>query len=123
MFWGAEIVTAIIFLFYYLILSSPSKNFKRGKPNFGKININSTTVNDYPIYLRTKKFKIGYCPQNGGYFSEMTLSENLRAVAEIIIPKKNLIKNIDSKKFKKSTLGGCIFVKKKEQLSVKIEKT
>ena len=61
------------------------------KPDHGSIKFNNIEAVDLPIYLRTKKFKIGYCPQNGGYFSEMTLSENLRAVAEIIIPKKNLI--------------------------------
>ena len=35
----------------------------------------------------------------------------------------NLIKNIESKNFKKSTLGGCVFSKKKDFLSLKIEKT
>jgi len=35
----------------------------------------------------------------------------------------NLIKNIESKNFKKSTLGGCVFSKKKDFLSIKIEKT
>ena len=30
--------------------------------------------NDYPIYLRTKKFKIGYVPQYGGYFNDLTHS-------------------------------------------------
>ena len=32
------------------------------KPNYGSIKINSKTVNDYPIYLRSQKFKIGYVP-------------------------------------------------------------
>jgi lipopolysaccharide export system ATP-binding protein len=36
------------------------------KPDYGSIIINSTIVNDYPIYLRTRKFKIGYVPQHGG---------------------------------------------------------
>ena len=35
----------------------------------------------------------------------------------------NLIRNIESKKFTKATLGGCVFSKKKEFLSLKIEKT
>ena len=42
-------------------------------------------VNDYPIFLRTAKFKIGYVPQYGGYFYDLTLYENLKAVAEILI--------------------------------------
>jgi tRNA(Ile)-lysidine synthase len=35
----------------------------------------------------------------------------------------NLIKNIEKINFKKSTLGGCVFVIKKDYLSLKIEKT
>ena len=34
----------------------------------------------------------------------------------------NLIKNISKKDFKKSTLGGCIFSKKGENLCLKVEK-
>ena len=61
------------------------------KPNYGKVNFNGTTVNDYPIYLRTTKFKIGYVPQYGGYFGDLTLLENLKAIAEIVITDKKLI--------------------------------
>ena len=35
---------------------------------------------------------------------------------------ENLIKNINKKDFKKSTLGGCIFYRKDENLCIKIEK-
>ena len=59
------------------------------KPTFGKIIIGSTTVNDYPIYLRTKKFNIGYVPQYGGYFHDLTLLENLEAIGEIQIENKS----------------------------------
>ena len=55
------------------------------KPNDGKIFIKDEKVNDYPIFLRTSKFKIGYVPQYGGYFYDLTLYENLIAVAEILI--------------------------------------
>ena len=61
------------------------------KPDYGKIKFNGTNAVDYPIYLRTTKFKIGYVPQYGGYFSDLTLLENLRAIAEIVIENKNLI--------------------------------
>jgi len=61
------------------------------KPDFGKIKFDGIDVLDYPIYLRTKKFKIGYVPQYGGYFSNLTLFENLKAIAEIVIEDKNLI--------------------------------
>ena len=60
------------------------------KPNFGKIVIGSTLVNDYPIYLRTKKFNIGYVPQYGGYFHDLTLFENLKAIGEILILDKKI---------------------------------
>ena len=60
------------------------------KPDYGSIIINSKTVNDYPIYLRTKKFKLGYCPQNSGYFHDLTLLENLQTIAEILISDKKI---------------------------------
>jgi len=59
------------------------------KPDYGKINFKGTVVNDYPIYLRTTKFKIGYVPQHGGYFSDLTLLENLNAIGEILIKDDN----------------------------------
>ena len=63
------------------------------KPNIGNIFINNIKVNELPIYLRTKKFKVGYVPQYGGYFNDLTLFENLKAVAEIVIENKDLIQN------------------------------
>ena len=54
-------------------------------PDFGSIIINSQTVNKYPIYQRTLKFKIGFVPQNGGFFHDLTVYENLKAIAEITI--------------------------------------
>ena len=55
------------------------------KPDNGEIVIRDENVNEYPIFLRTSKFKIGYVPQYGGYFYDMTLYENLLAVAEILL--------------------------------------
>ena len=54
-------------------------------PDFGSIKIGSEKINKYPIYQRTLKFKIGLCPQNGGYFHDLTVYENLKAIAEITI--------------------------------------
>ena len=54
-------------------------------PDFGSIVINSKVVNKYPIYQRTLKFKIGFVPQYGGYFHDLTVYENLKAIAEITI--------------------------------------
>ena len=55
------------------------------KPDFGSIIINEENVLNYPIAERTQKFKIGYVPQYGGYFHELTLLDNLKAVSEVLI--------------------------------------
>jgi lipopolysaccharide export system ATP-binding protein len=57
-------------------------------PNRGKIKLNNFDVLHYPIYLRTKKFQVGYVPQYGGYFNDLTLNQNLKAIAEIVINDK-----------------------------------
>ena len=59
-------------------------------PNSGSIKIDRSEVNKYPVYLRTKKFKTSYCPQYGGYFNELSLLNNLKAISEIVIENKNL---------------------------------
>ena len=58
------------------------------KPDYGSIVINGENVLKYPISERTTKFKIGYVPQYGGYFHDLTLLENLKAVSEILIKDK-----------------------------------
>ena len=55
------------------------------KPNYGSINFNNINATNYPIYERTIKFRIGFCPQYGGYFSDLTLIDNLKCVGEILI--------------------------------------
>jgi lipopolysaccharide export system ATP-binding protein len=62
------------------------------QPDYGKIIINSKVANHFPIYLRTTKFKIGYVPQYGGYFHDLTLLENLNAIGEILISNKEIRK-------------------------------
>ena len=56
-------------------------------PKSGKIKINGEDATNFPIYLRTKKFKVGYVPQYGGYFNDLTLHDNLKAISEITIEK------------------------------------
>ena len=58
-------------------------------PKSGKIKIAGEDATQYPVYLRTKKFKDGYVPQYGGYFNDLTLYENLKAISEIVIDNKN----------------------------------
>ena len=59
-------------------------------PKYGKILINGHDATNFPIYLRTKKFKVGYVPQYGGYFNDLSLYDNLKAISEIIITDANL---------------------------------
>ena len=59
-------------------------------PKYGKIKINGEDVSQIPIYLRTKKFKVGYVPQYGGFFNDLTLYDNLKAISEIVIDDKNM---------------------------------
>ena len=60
------------------------------QPDSGKIKINGEEVTNYPVYLRAKKFKVGYVPQYGGYFNDLTLLDNLKAISEIVIDQKNI---------------------------------
>ena len=58
------------------------------RPDSGKIKITGKDVTQYPVYLRTKKFKVGYVPQYGGFFNDLTLHDNLKAISEIVIDNK-----------------------------------
>ena len=59
------------------------------KPDNGEIIIEGNRVNEEPVYIRAKKYRIGYVPQNGGFFFDLTLLQNLQAVGEILIKNKN----------------------------------
>ena len=60
------------------------------KPKTGKIKIGNEDVTKFPVYLRTKQYGIGYVPQHGGAFADLTLQDNMRAISEIVIENKNL---------------------------------
>ena len=72
---------------------------------------------------------------NFNKFSKINIEFKIRIINEAIKKLKgnyynlrskkviSLIDRIQSKKFKRTTLGGCIFSRKKEFLSLKIEKT
>ena len=54
-------------------------------PGHGSIKIKGIDVTNYPIFLRTRKFKISIIPQYGGLFASLNAEENLKAVGEIMI--------------------------------------
>ncbi len=55
------------------------------KPDYGSILIDNKNVLNYPIAERATTFRLGYVPQFGGYIHDLSLIENLRAIAEIHI--------------------------------------
>ena len=65
-------------------------------PKNGKVKIANEDATKYPVYLRTKKFKVGYVPQYGGFFNDLSLNDNLKAISEIVIEnKKDRIERIN----------------------------
>ena len=60
------------------------------KPNYGSVFIEKKNVTQDPIFFRTKNYKIGYVPQHGGYFHDLTLREDLKAISEVVIKEKKL---------------------------------
>jgi lipopolysaccharide export system ATP-binding protein len=81
------------------------------KPDYGTIKIQSKIINEYPIYLRTKKFKIGYVPQYGGYFHDLTLLQNLNAIGEVLLNDKEIRKEKINSLIAKFELDPVIDVK------------
>ncbi len=59
------------------------------KPNYGKIFINGENITKYPIFTRTRKFKISLVPQIGGFFADLTAEDNLNSIGEILIKDQN----------------------------------
>ena len=56
----------------------------------GKIFLNGVDCTNLPIHERSSNFHLSYCPQYGGYFYDLTVLENLTAVAEMHVKEKNL---------------------------------
>ena len=65
-----------------LILDNISFRVNQGQI-YGMLGPNGV-ANEYPVYHRAKKFKVGYVPQYGGYFNDLSLFDNLKAISEIV---------------------------------------
>ena len=55
------------------------------KPSYGKIFINGNDVTDIPTHIRCSKYGISWVPQYGGSWADLTVFENLLAIAELHI--------------------------------------
>ena len=58
------------------------------KPSYGKILIDGEDVTNIPTHVRCTKFGISWVPQYGGSWSDLSVYENLMAVAELHIKQK-----------------------------------
>ena len=100
------------------------------KPRNGKIKIAGEEVTNFPVYYRTKKFKVGYVPQYGGFFNDLTLNDNLKAISEIVIENKNyrserinyLISKFELDNLKTLKLNFYLVVKKKLVIAIFIKR-
>ena len=58
------------------------------KPSFGKILIDGIDATNIPTHVRCSKFGISWVPQYGGSWSDLSVFDNLMAIAELNIKKK-----------------------------------
>ena len=58
------------------------------KPTFGKILIDGEDVTNIPTHIRCSKFGISWVPQYGGSWSDLSVHDNLMAIAELHINSK-----------------------------------
>ena len=58
------------------------------KPEYGDVFIDQKLVTEVPIYKRAIDYQLSVVPQTGGVFSNLTCIENLKAISEIVIEKK-----------------------------------
>lgn len=53
------------------------------KPTFGKIIIDGVDASNIPTHVRCSKFGISWVPQYGGSWSDLSVFDNLMAIAEL----------------------------------------
>jgi len=57
-------------------------------PDYGDITLDGQDITDLPMYRRAR-LGIGYLPQEASIFRGMTVEQNIRAVLEVVEPKRN----------------------------------
>jgi len=57
-------------------------------PDYGQIMMDGQDITDLPMYRRAR-LGIGYLPQEASIFRGMTVEQNIRAVLEVVEPKRN----------------------------------
>lgn len=57
-------------------------------PDYGNITLDGQDITDLPMYRRARQ-GIGYLPQEASIFRGMTVEQNIRAVLEVVEPKRN----------------------------------
>ena len=57
-------------------------------PDYGTITLDGQNITDLPMYRRAR-LGIGYLPQEASIFRGMTVEQNIRAVLEVVEPKRN----------------------------------
>ena len=83
------------------------------KPTFGKILINGEDVTDIPTHIRCSKFGISWVPQYGGSWSDLSVYDNLMAIAELHISHKEERLNKINNLIRKFELQNVIKLKSK----------
>lgn len=57
-------------------------------PDYGSISLDGQNITDLPMYRRAR-LGIGYLPQEASIFRGLTVEQNIRAVLEVVEPKRN----------------------------------
>ena len=83
------------------------------KPTFGKIQIDGEDVTNIPTHIRCSKFGISWVPQYGGSWSDLSVHDNLMAIAELHIKNKEERISKINKLIRKFELQNVIRLKSK----------
>ena len=83
------------------------------KPSFGKIQIDGEDVTNIPTHIRCSKFGISWVPQYGGSWSDLSVHDNLMAIAELHIKNKEERISKINKLIRKFELQNVIRLKSK----------